>query len=494
MTLSDKVLDAAEKHGVLKSKLDKLDKQLNEVLEAVQKDGADEDVLMPQIEELTAQVEDLRPQVEASDKKVKALKQAEQALAARATPVTQAPGIIKSFPKAPESTPGDLFVRSAIVKAIAFSMRRPEEEILEQRYGHDDQLKAVFGWQRKTAVAAADTTTAGWAAELVQNDIRGFLDMITNISVGAALATRGMMLDFAGYHSVTIPRMNQIGATPTEPAWVGEGGVIPLQQFSFGSTTLARYKLASIVPMTNELAQQSNPAAEAVMRRGMQESYSIMLDNALLSSAAAVAGVRPAGLLVGAATAAGSAAGTGIENLVADLTGMLNTMAAAGLGQRPVLILNDQNYISVGMLMNPLGQMMFRDDINGGRLLGVEVVHSRNAPVNTAILVDAAALATAFDGPEFMVSEHATLTMANADGTAPTQAGTDATPGAVGAAGQVPVDSGIPVAGGAGASTTGFRAQSLFQTYSTAIRGVWPTSWGLIRTGAVVTRTAIDWA
>ena len=138
--------------------------------------------------------------------------------------------------------------------------------------------------------------------------------------------------------------------------------------------------------------------------------------------------------------------------------------------------------------------MSFRDEMNGGRLLGVEVVHSRNVPANTAILVDADALATAFDGPEFMVSEHATLTMANADATAPTQAGTDATPGAVGTAGQVPPDSGIPVAGGAGASVANVRAHSMFQTYSTAIRGVWPTSWGMIRQGAVVSRTAIQWA
>ena len=339
-TLSDKVLDAAEKHGVLKSQLDKLDKELAAVLKSMEADDADEDVLMPQIEELTAQVDELRPQVEASQKKVDALKKAEASMAARARPAeSQAPGIIKSFPKAPEYNPGDLFVRSALVKAIAFSTRRPEEEILEQRYGHDDQLKAVFAWQQKTAVMQADTTTSGWAAELVQTDMRGFLDMITNTSVGAALATRSMMLDFAGYHSVTIPRMNQIGATPTEPAWVGEGGVIPLQQFSFGSTTLSRYKLASIVPMTNELVRQSNPAAEAVMRRGMQESYSIMLDNALLSNVAPVPGVRPAGLLNaatnGATTAAGSAAGTGTENLVADLTAMLSALATNGSGPAP---------------------------------------------------------------------------------------------------------------------------------------------------------------
>jgi HK97 family phage major capsid protein len=494
MNLSDKVLDAAEKHGVLKSQLTKLDKQLGEVLKSLEADDADEAVLMPQVEELTGQLEDLRPEVVASEKKLNALKQAENALAARARPIEGAPGIIKSHPRLkPDYKPGDLFVKQALIKAIAHTTRQRDEEILEERYGDNDALKAVFGWQRKAAVPVADTTTTGWAAELVQTDMQGFLDLLTATSVGAALASRSMMLNFGGFSSITVPRMNQIGTPQTEPAWVGEGGVIPLQRFSFGSTTLSRTKLASIVPMTNELIQQSTPSAEQIIRRGMEEAYSIMLDNAILSASAAVAGVRPAGLLAGVVVAAGSGAGAGYENVVADIQAMLAELAASRLGRRPVLIVNDEDYTGIGMLLNPLGQMPFRDDINGGRLLGLEIVHSANVTKGTAIMVDVSVLTTAFDGPEFMVSEQATLTMADAGAAAPTQAGTDGTPGAIGTAGQVPPDSGIPVVGGVGASIAGYSAASMFQTYSTAIRGIWPTAWSLLRPGAVAARNALQW-
>lgn len=499
MTLSEKVLAAAEKHGVLKSDLDKLDKQLSAVLVDMEKDGADEEVLLPQIDELTAQIEVLRPEVEASEKRVTALKSAEAALAARATPVTSgAPGIIKTHPRlAPVHKAGDIFVRIAVVKALAKISGSPVHEILDSRYGQDDSIKAIFDWMQKTAVAAADTTTTGWAKELVRNDMQGFLDMLKNISIGAGLATRSMMLDFNGAGTVTIPKLNNLAGTETEPAWVGEGGAIPLQRFTFGSSTLARYKLASIVPFTNELIQQSTPAVEAIIRRAMEESYAQMLDRALLAptpGGAAVAGVRPASLRIGESTAAGQTTGTGIENLIADITAMLTALASAGLGQRPVLVLNDTDYISASMLVNPLGQMMFRDELNGGRLLGVEVLHSQNATSGVAMMVDVSALATAFDGPEFMVSEQATLTMANADGTAPTQAGDAAGVLVSGTPGQVVPDGGISVSGGVtGTATAGYAAQSLFQRYSTAIRGVWPTSWGLMRTGAVVSRTSIDW-
>jgi hypothetical protein len=180
--------------------------------------------------------------------------------------------------------------------------------------------------------------------------------------------------------------------------------------------------------------------------------------------------------------------------VVADLKTMIGELKAAGLGVRPVLIMNDEDAVSVGMLMNPLGQLPFRDDIAAGRLLGFEVISSPNVVKGTAMMVDADALATAFDGPEFMVSEHAALTMANADGSAPTQAAAAA--GTIGTPSQVVPDGGIHVAGGAavgGAAGTGAIAMSLFQTWQTAIRGVWPTSWVMLRPNAVSALNTLSW-
>ena len=490
-TLSDKVLDAAEKHGVLKSQLDKLDKELAAVLKSMEADDADEDVLMPQIEELTAQVDELRPQVEASQKKVDALKKAEASMAARARPAAEkAPAFTHGY-KEPDHIAGDFFMKSALTVALAHINRQPIAQVIEERYGDDDRTKHVLGMMTKTAGAIADTTTSGWASQLVRSDMRGFLEAMSVRSVAAGLAGLGMQLEFNGAGSVVMPKMNDMGLAKTEPAWVGEGGVIPLTSFSLGSTTISRYKLASIVPLTMELAEMSTPAAEQVFRSAMQESYVRMLDLALISSGAAVAGVRPAGLLVGASTAAGDATG-GYESVVADIKAMLGVFAAAGSGERPVLILNDQDWLNVGLLLNPLGQLMFQGDVAAGQLLGLPVLHSRTVTKGTAIMVDAANFVSAFDAPMFRVSQEATLTMADADDTAPTQA-TD-TSGDLGTEGQVGVDAGIHVSGNtAGTGVTGYQARSMFQTYSEAIRGIWPTSWALVRSNSVVTRTSIAW-
>jgi len=123
----------------------------------------------------------------------------------------------------------------------------------------------------------------------------------------------------------------------------------------------------------------------------------------------------------------------------------------------------------------------------------VEVVSSNNVASGTAILVDAAALAVAFDLPMFDISQVATVIEANADGTAPTMADDGA--GAIGTAGQVPAGGGIPLATDAATATpaVGYTARSLWQTYSEGIRGIWPTSWTLMRSGAVAYMTAVLW-
>ncbi len=90
--------------------------------------------------------------------------------------------------------------------------------------------------------------------------------------------------------------------------------------------------------------------------------------------------------------------------------------------------------------------------------------------------------------------------MANADGTAPTQAGdaTDHTGGDLGTAEQVPVDGGIVVTGDttgapSGTAVTGYMAQSMWQQYQTAIRMVMPSSWGMTRSGAAAYLSGVAW-
>jgi len=390
---------------------------------------------------------------------------------------------------------GSMLWKMATAKTLAFAGRKSVEEVISERYADDQALKAVMEYTSKSVVNPAMTTTTGWAAELVQTDIQGFMNSLRTVSVAAELASKSQQLSFGGYDSITVPMRNALGATLTEPAWVGEAGAIPLTQFAFGSAKINRYKLAAITTMSKEITQRSTPAIEGLLRDALTEAYAQVLDSAMLSAATAVAGVRPDGLLQGVVGVA-STAGGGEAAVIADMKLAITAMTNARLGARPVLIVPTANRLSLSLMMNPLGQRAFADEISAGRLLGVEVISSQHVPAGTAILVDASTIATAFDTPEFDVSDVATVVESNASGTAPTMAATTAQAaiGAVGTAGQVPVNSGIAVSGSTGAASTGYQARSLWQTYSVGIRMVAPTSWARLRgAAAVYSITGLTW-
>jgi len=292
---------------------------------------------------------------------------------------------------------------------------------------------------------------------------------------------------------VTVPRRNLVQTNATEPAWVGEGGVIPLTRFTFGATTLHRYKLAAITTMTREIVERSTPNIQAVLTDALREAYAQVLDGALLSIAAAVTNVRPAGIRVGAGTAAGVAGG-GEDAVRGDILACASRMAAAFLGLRPVIIMNNLDALAASMMTSALSIALFAADIAAGRLLGYPIIVSANCPQHMLIMVDAAYFVSAFDPPTFDVSDVATVVEATADATPPTQA--DDGTGALGTAQQVPVNSGIAVsgAGAGGAAAAGYSARSLWQTYSLGIRMIAPTSWNVMQTGAVQVQTNTTWS
>jgi HK97 family phage major capsid protein len=444
----------------------------------------------PDEESLLIEVEELAAKVEGKQKSVAALQKAESALASRSKPV-EAPAVIPSIKK-DAAGDGSLLWKLGTAQLLAHAQRKSVAEVIGTVYKDDDRVSAASDYVTKTAVQPAMTSVNGWAAELMRTDYRGFLDTLRTVSVAAALASKSQQLDFGGFNTVTVPMRNALGASLTEPAWVGEAGVIPLTQFSFGSMVLNRYKLAAITTMSNEILERSTPQIEGLLRDALSEAYAQVLDAALLSSAAAVAGVRPAGILAGATSVAGTAGG-GEAAVIADMKTAITAMTDKRLGARPVLIIPTANRLSLSLMMNPLGQRAFADEIAAGRLLGVEVISSQNVAANTAILIDASTFAAAFDTPMFNVSDVATVTEANADTTAPTQANSGAA-GAVGTGGQVAVNGGIKVGGTTGTGSAGYTARSLWQTYSTGIRMIAPTSWGLMRgKDAVHVTTAITW-
>jgi HK97 family phage major capsid protein/HK97 family phage prohead protease len=412
----------------------------------------------------------------------------ESTLANKAVPAGAGGGGLARLPAqaAVKEPGGSMIGKMALVAALSHVTKQPYDRVIATRYAHDERVAACMDYVTRAATGIADTTTPGWAAELVQQDVGAFMADLVNISVFAALRARASTLDVSltGIGSLKLPGRTQNGSMAG--SWVGETGVIPVVQGTLASAILERTKLAAIATFSKELLDASNGTIETVLRDGLKNDTANALDQKLLDNVARVAGVRPAGLQVGAHTAASG----GVDSIRADLKAALAPIIAAGGGQDIVLIMNPAQALGLQFATNMLGLLAFPEMANG-QLAGYPFITSLNVPAGVVFVMDAAAFVDTADVPEFTVSEEATLSMASADAVAPTQATAD---GTIITAGQVPVDGGIHVGGGnTGPATVGVVAMSMFQQWSVAVRMVLPVSWALRRAGMVSTITAVDW-
>lgn len=383
--------------------------------------------------------------------------------------------------------PGAILGKLAAVSALAYLKRCPPEAIIAQRYADDDRVAACWNYVERAAAAIADTTTPGWAAEMVSQQTAAFLDFDPNVSVFAALRARGSVvsLSLVGTGKITIPM--RINRGNLAGAWVGEGGVIPVLQGTIGSAIVERTKLAGITTFTRELLEASNDQIETILSNALRDDTADVLDKALLDAGPRVAGIRPKGLQNGANTAASA----GADKAAHDLQVALAPILAAGGGKDIVLIMNPQQFAGLALRETALGTPQYPETANG-KFKIYPVIPSNNVPAGVVFVMDAAFFVNAAGAPEFLISEETVLTMANADGTAPTQA-VDFT-GVLATAGQVGVDAGIHVAGGpAGTGTAGVQAMSMYQQYAVAQRLIMPVNWVMTRANMVSTITSVAW-
>lgn len=430
-----------------------------------------------------ASIESLGEEKESVVRSINANVAMERALATRAVPAAKAPAMIPASAKTEK--PGDLIVKMMASFALAHQTRRSIDQACGDLYRDDERVKAGLDWLSRSATEIATTGRPGWAAELVQQGSGEFLAEIMDLSVYQALASRGTTLEFGNNGSLVVPRRSQRGTLAG--AFVGETGVIPVKQGQLSSDLFERYKLAVISTFSKELENLSTPAIERVIRESISNDTTELIDAKLLSNLAQRPGVRPAGLLFGVTPTPSS--GNTAANVNTDLKQLLGALDQR---QRVVIIMHPDRALGLSLLTTATGDYLFKDDIAGGSLLSFSTIVSENVPNTEVIAVNAADFATGNGVPAFDLSDTATLTMASADATPPTQA--VKADGTLDIAEEVGVGLGISVAGGAaGAGTAGFEAVSMFQTWSTALRMVLPISWGMMRPGSVSALSGVAW-
>ena len=404
--------------------------------------------------------EELAARIEQKEAGLAALKRAEAALAAKTAAPVQAVTAVPAQParRAAGDKPGDAIIRAAIVHGIALHTNKDPIEVGERMYGHDETVGLLV----KAAVAPATTTASGWAAELVNTQMDGFLETLRPVSVYPALAAAG------GGRLAFGPNAGAIKVPARSPtpsiggSFIGEGGAIPVRRLALTSVTLTPRKMGVITTFTREMARYSSVQLEAMLRTEIVNDTAITLDSVLLGSGAGDA-IAPAGLLNGVTPIAATVGG-GHEAFLADIRKLRAPFTAANAPGGLMLLMNPAQADNLDLMAGADGTLGWADRV----LNRYQVATSTAIPLGRVIMLRAADFVSATgDTPEFELSNDATVHM---EDTTPLQIGAAGTPNVVAA----------PV-------------RSFFQTGVSGLRMIMDVTWAMRRTGVVQYIDGVSW-
>jgi HK97 family phage major capsid protein len=124
---------------------------------------------------------------------------------------------------------------------------------------------------------------------------------------------------------LNIPK--QTGAATSQ--WIGENSTISQSQETFGQVTLIAKKLAVLVPISNELLEDSDPSVDAVVREDITAELAEAIDSAILAGAGV--GNVPLGIYtIPGVTKTASSTPTNYSDLVAMIARIKNANVRQG--------------------------------------------------------------------------------------------------------------------------------------------------------------------
>lgn len=443
-TIADQIADFIAKRAAVEAQANNLMTKAAEAgvtLDAQQEDEYD-----------TAMAE-----VESIDKHLARLRRLESAQVGQAKPVvgksqdegsnSRGPTIIVRKNDKEDAFEGQSFVRKMIAQAIAKDTGVSASAVAKHRWGQTNpQLVDVI---RANEVAGGGAGAGEWGNELVNANNTYTGDFIEYLYAKTLFDNLGL---------TEIPANVRIGGQDGAATayWTGESKAIAASAMDFSAVSLTPLKVAALAVISNEIIRDSSPSAEMLVRNGLVNASAQKIDSTFFGTAAAVAGVSPAGILNG--LTAITATGTTADHLRADVKSLYAPFIAAFNASDLEFALNPSLAKSISLMTNALGAAEFAGlTTAGGSLLGDKANTGNNVGAGHLILLKPSDIYRIGNtGVEVSMSQQATIEMSSA----PTGA-TD-TPAA---ATQV--------------------LNNMFQTESTAFKVVRSVNWAKRRASAV---------
>jgi HK97 family phage prohead protease len=289
------------------------------------------------------------------------------------------------------------FARIVKTKAVAFLLGESQVTVAQHMFGktHPNLVQHI-----KASVAGGGTGSGEWGAELVGIDNRYTGDFVQYLYGVTGFDKLGLR---EAPKNVSVKGMD----APAVGYWTGESKAIKASAPSASTADLTALKLAGKCIISNELAMDSSPGAEAIVRDSLGEALATALDTTFFSATAASAGVSPAGIVNGLSQIA--MGGTDAAALRAFVNAAASGFISAKTAQGLIFAMSPGSALAIGMLVNALGQSEFPMlTENGGTLLGRRVVVSDNIDPSQIYLINPREIwRIGDDGVDFAVSREA---------------------------------------------------------------------------------------
>jgi hypothetical protein len=276
-------------------------------------------------------------------------------------------------------------VASLVRAAIVTGMRALDRNYSgpEKAWPGDRDVELVL----RAPMTPTSTTNAPALARVAY----AFVDALVPVSAAAALVARSLQLTFDGAASISVPSL----ALPLAD-FIGQDKPIPAVDGTSGTISLEPHKLATDVVLSGEMMRNSN--AEAIVRQVLLDNVAPSLDAAMFSAAAAVADVRPPGLLNGIAPLTPSSSTNKSESMIDDVAALATAVAPVAGNGGVVLVASPPQAVALTMRAP-------RDFYT--------VLMSSALPAKRVIAVAARALVTAMSAPVIDASRSTATHMAS---------------------------------------------------------------------------------
>lgn len=324
----------------------------------------------------TEEYDTLSTEVDGVDKHLERLRKLEKASKAKAAPVAgdssqaasqaRSGSIVMMERNLPKGTG---FTRYAMALAASKGNLMQAAETAKKWRDSTPEVERVL----KAAVDAGTTTDATWAAPLVDYTTLAseFVELLRpQTIIGRLPGLRRVPFN------VRMPRQTAGGTY----GWVGEGKAKPVGELAFDEITMRWAKAAGIIVITQELARQSSPDAEAIVRQDMIEGIAAFLDQQFTSpSVSEVSNVSP-GAITNGVTNTLVAGGTTADAFRVDAGDLWATMLNANIVPTSgAWLMSNVMAMRLSLMRNALDQQEFPGlTPTGGTLLGYPVITSQN--------------------------------------------------------------------------------------------------------------------